>query len=123
MRLSFLAAIAALGLAATPALAHPKLVSATPAANASVGAASRVQLAFSEKLMAKFSGADVAMTGMGGMEHAPMKIAAKSAIGADGKTLVLTFAKPLAKGSYRVDWHVVTADTHRVTGTYNFTVA
>lgn len=120
----FLIAAAATALVASPALAHPKLVSATPGPNATVSPPAKVQLNFSERLLPKFSGADVTMTGMPGMaSHPPMKVTATVKIAADGKTMVVAFAKPLAKGTYRLDWHVVSSDTHRVKGGYAFKVA
>lgn len=120
----FLVVAAATVLTAAPALAHPKLVSATPGSNATVAPTAKVQLTFSEKLLPKFSGAEVTMTGMPGMAtHPPMKVTATVAVAADGKTMVIAFAKPLAKGTYRLDWHVVSSDTHRVKGGYAFKVA
>lgn len=122
MRFATVLAIAAL-VAPLPALAHPKLVSATPAPNAATAPTARLQLVFSERLVAQFSGADVVMTEMPGMKmHGPMKMPVKASLAGDGKTLVLTLAKPLPKGSYRVDWRVVSADTHRVQGNYSFKV-
>jgi len=122
MRFAFVLAAAAL-VAPLPAFAHPKLVSATPAPNATTAATARLQLVFSERLVAQFSGADVVMTEMPGMKmHGPMKMPVKASLAEDGKTLVLTLAKPLPKGSYRVDWRVVSADTHRVQGNYSFKV-
>lgn len=110
-------------LAAAPASAHPKLVAASPAPNAAVVAPARVTLRFSERLVPRFSGADVVMTGMPGMkDHPPMKVAAAATVAADGRTLIVTPAKPLARGTYRIDWHVVVADTHRVTGSVGFGV-
>src|SRR3546814_15064510 len=63
-------------------------------------------------LMPRLSGVDLAMTGMPGMaNHAPMKIGgATTAVGEDGKTLIVTLARPLTAGSYKVDWHAVAAD-------------
>lgn len=116
---------AAIAVAAPPvAVAHPKLLSATPAANASAKAVSRVVLKFSERLTPKLSGATLTMTGMPGMaNHPDMKMTGVSAaVGSDGTTIVLTSAKPLPAGTYRVDWHVVGADTHRITGTHSFKV-
>ena len=67
------AAIAAMfAIAAVPAMAHPKLVSSSPAAQATVSDAKQVSLTFSETLMAPVSGADLAMTGMPGMALEPM---------------------------------------------------
>lgn len=122
MRRVFLpAALALLGVAGV-AQAHPKLLSASPAPNATVAKPARVTLQFSEKLMPKFSGADLMMTGHAGKTHAPMKITAVAAVGADGRTLVVTPKAPLAAGSYSVAWHVVSVDTHRVTGNIAFAV-
>ena len=65
MRFGLVAATAAL-FAAAPAIAHPKLISATPAANAVVASPAKLQLTFSEGLVAKFSGVDLVMTDMPG---------------------------------------------------------
>jgi hypothetical protein len=122
MRIASVLAVAAL-IAPLPAFAHPKLVSATPAPNAATAPTARLQLVFSEKLVAQFSGAEVVMTDMPGMKmRGPVRMPVKASIAEDGKTLVLTLAKPLPKGSYRVDWHVVSIDTHRVKGNYSFKV-
>jgi methionine-rich copper-binding protein CopC len=122
MRRVFLpAALALLGIAGV-AQAHPKLLSASPAPNATVTKPARLTLQFSEKLMPKFSGADLVMTGHGGTEHAPMKVAAVATVGGDGRTLIVTPRAPLAAGRYSVAWHVVSADTHRVTGNIAFAV-
>lgn len=121
-RLSLLPAAAALVLFAGAAEAHPKLVSASPAPNAVVAKPARLELHFSEKLMPKFSGADLMMTGMKGMNHAPVKVASTAAVAADGRTLVVRPRAPLGAGRYSVAWHVVSADTHRITGNYAFAV-
>lgn len=124
MRFTFLAvAFAASALTGTSAFAHPELLSAAPAPNAVVAAPERLQLVFSEELVAQFSGADLAMTDMPGMKmSSPMKMKFVTDLAPDGKTLVLTFAKPLPRGSYKLDWHVVSTDTHRVQGSYVFKV-
>ena len=115
------AAIALLGIAGT-AEAHPKLLSASPAPNATVAKPARIALQFSEKLMPKFSGADLMMTGHGNAFHPPMKIAATAEVGSDGRTIIVTPKAPLGAGRYSVAWHVVSADTHRVTGSFAFAV-
>ncbi|WP_296228273.1 copper homeostasis periplasmic binding protein CopC [Ralstonia sp. UBA689] len=112
-----------MALLATAALAHPKLVSSTPADKAEVAAPGKVELHFSETLMPQFSGANLVMTGMPGMaDHAPMKVAAKVSGGEDGKTMIITPTQPLPAGSYRVDWRAVSSDTHKVNGTVTFEV-
>lgn len=121
LKLATAAALAS--MAATPAFAHPKLVASTPAGKATVAPTARIALNFSEKLLAPASGATLTMTAMPGMPNHVMKIdGLKSAVAADGKTLVVTLARPLGTGSYRLDWHVVGADTHRIQGNLVFAV-
>jgi methionine-rich copper-binding protein CopC len=119
-RVSVLTAAAALVMFAGAANAHPKLVSATPAANATVAKPARIQLRFSEKLMPAFSKADLIMAAMPGMPE--MAIASTAALASDGRTLVVTPKAPLHAGRYNVAWHVVSTDTHKVAGTYAFAV-
>ncbi len=109
---------------ATAAQAHPRLVSASPAANATIASTNELKLTFSEALVAPFSGISVLMTDMPGMTMtAPMSVGAvTSTVAADGKTLVGTLKEPLPTGTYTLGWHAVTADTHRVEGSYSFTV-
>lgn len=122
-RLYLAAALAFAALTAGVANAHPKLVAASPAANAAVSAPSRIQLRFSERLMPRFSGAELVMTGMPGMtDHPAMAVASSATVDQGGHTLVVTPAQALARGTYRVDWYVVSADTHRITGTLAFEV-
>ncbi len=118
-------ALAALALVASgTAFAHAKLVSSSPAADAKASNVKTLSLTFSETLVEKMSGVDLVMTGMPGMaNHAPMKVSGfKSALGADGKTLTLTLPRPLPAGTYSLTWHAVTADTHRIEGSYAFSV-
>ena len=115
---------AALALAALPsvALAHPRLLSSSPAANATVAQPTRLTLSFSENLLVPLSGIDLTMTGMPGMaDHAPMPIKGfKTAV--DGKTMSVTLPRALPTGSYDLDWHVVGADHHKIAGKYSFSV-
>ena len=108
----------------TVAVAHPKLLAATPAANAIVSKPSKIELRFSERLVRQFSSVDLAMTGMPGMaHHGPMKVGGlATSVAADGKTLIVKLKQPLAAGTYKLDWHVVSTDTHRISGTYSFRV-
>jgi methionine-rich copper-binding protein CopC len=64
------------------------------------------------------------MTGMPGMaNHAPMKMTGVSSqMGSDGKSMTLLLQRPLAAGTYRVDWHAAGADTHRMEGNFTFAV-
>lgn len=122
---SMIAALAALGALSVPAvaLAHPKVVAATPAENASVAPTRTVRLTFNERVMPKLSSATLTMTSMPGMANHVMKMTGvTSAVSKDGKSITLTSARPLSTGSYRVDWVIVGADTHRITGTHAFSV-
>ena len=37
-------------------------------------------------------------------------------------TLIVKFAQPLQAGSYMVNWQAVSADTHKVQGSFTFQV-
>lgn len=63
-------AVAALLVSAT-VLAHPKLVSTSPAADAEGPPPQKIELQFSENLVKQFSGANLVMTGMPGMSDHP----------------------------------------------------
>jgi methionine-rich copper-binding protein CopC len=103
--------------------AHPELVQTVPAAKAEVASPPKVELKFSERLVGEFSGAEVYMVDMPGMKMSqPAKEVTKAAVEADGTTLTITPAKPLAAGTYRVDYHVVSTDTHKIAGTFSFSV-
>ena len=105
---------AALLLAGGQALAHAKLLDASPAADATVAAPTQIVLHFSEKLEPKFSGFEVAAGGA--------QAAVKTSLGKDRKTIIGVASKPLAAGAYQVNWHAVSADGHRMQGSYAFTV-
>lgn len=124
-RLTFLAAAAALAAAtALPnaAFAHPRLVSASPATNATVAKPTKLTLTFSETLVAPLSGIELTMTGMPGMaNHAPMPIRGFNSQVA-GKTITVTLPRPLPAGTYELKWHAVAADQHRIEDRYSFTV-
>lgn len=121
--LSALPALAVLAVSA-PVLAHPKLVSSTPAVNSTVSKPKEITLKFSEKLVPQFSSFELVMTGMPGMAgHEPMPIKGfTTAVKGDGKTLSASLPRALPAGSYELNWHAVAADTHRIQGKFNFNV-
>ena len=117
------AAAFALLLMPATASAHTKLVSSTPAANSTVSKVTSVNLQFNEKIVASTLKTELVMTGMPGMaNHAPMKIAATSVMGKDGKSLTLTAKRALVPGTYKVKWSAAGADTHRMGSEFSFTV-
>ncbi|MBH1992257.1 MAG: copper homeostasis periplasmic binding protein CopC [Sphingomonadaceae bacterium] len=117
---------AAIALTVLPgaAFAHSKMVSSTPAANATVAKPTRLSLTFSEKFLAPMSGVELVMTGMPGMaDHAPMPIKGyKTSVAPDGKTMIVTLPRALPAGSYDLKWHIVGADQHKMEGGYSFKV-
>jgi methionine-rich copper-binding protein CopC len=120
MNTKLIAAAAALtltGAAATQASAHAHILASNPTANAATTAPTQLTLQFSEKLQPRFSGLAVTMPQMNDMA-APVKVA----VSKDRRSLVAIPTRPLAAGVYKVTWHAVTADTHRVQGSYTFTV-
>jgi methionine-rich copper-binding protein CopC len=112
--LRFAAAGVAFALTASQAFAHAHLLKSEPAADAVVATPAQIALHFNEKLEGRFSGFDV----LQGEAKTPVKVA----LGADGATLVGAPAKPLAPGAYKVQWHAVGHDGHRLTGGFAFTV-
>ena len=113
-----LSALAMIG--ATGASAHPRLLSATPAASSVVAHANRIELHFSEKLIAALAGADLTVTRKGAKAGAA--VASATTVGADGKTMIVTPRAALSAGSYILKWHVVSVDTHRVAGVHRFSM-
>lgn len=114
MKTPFIAA--ALALLATPALAHPKLAAATPAANAVTAPPQRITLRLTERLEPKFSGVEL-------MKADGAAVPVASTVGGkDGKTIAAVIKGKLTPGRYMVMWHAVAGDGHRVKGDYFFTV-
>lgn len=111
----FIAVAAAVAFIAGPAAAHARLVSATPAPNSTVAATRSVSLTFSDRTVPAFSGFDV-------VNAAGEKIAIRTSVSEDGKTLSGTMPRPLAVGAYRIDWRIASSDGHRMTGSYTFSV-
>jgi copper resistance protein C len=100
-------------LIASAAHAHAHLEKASPAANATVAAPKTIHLEFSEKLEPKFSGVELVKAG-----GAAVAVTSKAA----GKTIHAAPKAALAPGAYKVMWHVVSGDGHKMKGQYSFTV-
>ncbi|GBR53026.1 copper resistance protein CopC [Neokomagataea thailandica NBRC 106555] len=111
-------------LSAAPSVqAHAKLLTETPAINASGTAPAQITLNFSEKLVPAFSRVMLKMVSMPGMDMpTPQDVTVKSSVSADGKSLVAVPAEALDAGKYVVEYRAVSVDTHTVKGTYMFTV-
>ncbi|MEJ2408196.1 MAG: copper homeostasis periplasmic binding protein CopC [Novosphingobium sp.] len=122
LALTMFAPFCAAALLPATAFAHPRLVSASPAADATVAKPTKLSLTFSETLVGPLSGIELTMTGMPGMaHHKPMPIKGFSSV-AEGKTLTASLPRALPAGTYELKWHAVATDQHRVAGHYSFTV-
>jgi len=114
MRLYIFLAGAAMTCSTTPAFAHAFLRHAEPGAGAILSASpKKIMLTFSEKLEPVFSG--VAVTDRAGRSVE----AGAVVVGGNAMTVGL---RPLAPGNYRVAWHAVSVDAHRMEGSYSFAV-
>lgn len=109
------AAAFAMVLSASSALAHARLLTASPGSGAAVSTPRTISLTFSERFAAPFSTVEVE-DGRG------RAVSLTKTVSLDGKTLGGTFGAPLTAGVYRVTWAIAAADGHRMTGTYSFTV-
>lgn len=106
----------ALVLVTSPASAHVALEQSTPAAKASIRSPSVIDLKFSGKIEPRFSGFDVLKADGTKAALTPLP-AAK-----DGRGVSAKLSHPLVPGPYRVAWHIVSTDGHRMTGSYDFNV-
>ena len=100
------------------ALAHPKLMSAVPAANSHVTAVpATIRLTFQEKLEPALSRITMVHAGL----HA-VTLGSVTADAADEMTLVASLKTPMGAGAYTVTWQAAGADGHPMRGSYTFTV-
>lgn len=99
------------------ALAHAHLKSQTPAADAAVEAPlSALSLTFSENIEPAFSGVTLALNGQSIQTgHAVLDNEHKN-------ILRIPLDKTLVSGSYQVNWHVLSVDGHKTSGSYRFAV-
>jgi methionine-rich copper-binding protein CopC len=119
MSFKFVAPLATtLALIAGAAAAHPHIVSATPDKDAQVaGSPKTVRIKFNEAPAAAFSA--IAVKDASGKAVKTGKAAIDKA---DKTVLTAAISQTLAPGVYTVDWKASGSDTHKVAGTYSFTV-
>ena len=105
-------------LSGNAAFAHADLQSAEPAAgSAETTSPTQIRITFSEAVIAKFSG--VELKDQVGRPVATGKAAVDPA---NKNVLIVPISEQLPTGNYKVEWHAVSEDTHRVKGTYSFSV-
>jgi len=116
LAIRIVACLALLGMSLPgQALAHGLLVQTFPAADAVVAEPPvEISLSFNEGIEARFSGID--LLGPDGAVVAVGEIAVVD------KNMVAPVLGSLPPGAYQVDWHVLSADGHKVAGSYRFEI-
>jgi methionine-rich copper-binding protein CopC len=100
--------------AATPAFSHAALNQAEPRVGSTVDAAPHeVVLSFTEQLEPAFSRIEVRDADGKRVDGGPTKV--------DRSTMRVPLS-PLGAGSYKVNWQVLSVDTHKSEGSFSFTV-
>ena len=117
MRLRAAAVLAALLLGTGVAWGHAFLERVEPRVGSTVKAApSRVRVWFTESLEPAFSTLEVVNQSGGRVDHGPASVDAAS------PALLQVPLKPLAPGTYRVKWRVLSVDTYVTEGDFTFSV-
>lgn len=98
--------------------AHPELQSAEPAAGQPSAPPKEIRIRFNENILPQFSGIEL-------KDQADKAIATGKATidPADKKLMIVPLKDQLTPGEYKVEWHAVSNDTHKVKGSYWFGVA
>jgi len=111
-------AIAIASIIAGVAHAHPALETADPGQGSTVSSPKEVRLTFTEDLIAKFSGLTVKDQSGHLIETASPTVDPNHK-----RQLIVPISNSLQPGTYDVDWHAVSVDTHKVSGHFSFKVA
>ncbi|HKS85638.1 MAG TPA: copper homeostasis periplasmic binding protein CopC [Pseudolabrys sp.] len=103
-------------LVAEVAFAHAHLDHASPAAGSTVAQAPKeIVLTFTNELEPAFSGAEVTS------EKGDLQSGKASVDGSNPAQLRVPL-KTLSAGTYKVNWHIMSVDTHRTEGNFTFRV-
>ena len=99
--------------------AHPELQSSDPAiGTATATTPKQIRIMFNESIIPKFSGLQLRdQTGK------PIATGKTTADPANKKVMIVPIMEQLLPGHYEVEWYAVSDDTHRVKGSYSFSVA
>jgi methionine-rich copper-binding protein CopC len=113
-----LATTIALSMISTAALAHAMLQKAEPPVGGTVTVSpSEIRIQYSEGVEPSFSG--IALSTRDGAAVPTGKPAVDPQ---NQAVLIVKVGKKLAPGTYKVDWHAVSVDTHRTEGSFTFSV-
>lgn len=113
---TFAFATIAIAAVSGQAFAHAHLKTSTPADKSSVPSPSALDLTFSEELNLKFSG--ITLTGP---DKKTVELGDAMLMEGD-KAMMVPVAGKLVPGSYKLDWHALSADGHKTNGSLTFTV-
>ena len=117
---SFVAvAVIAASLFVDAAYAHPQFQSAEPTPGATATTSPKqIRITFNENVIPKMSGVEI-------KDQTGKVIATGKAITdpANKKLVVVPVNEQLPPGDYKVEWHAISDDTHRVNGSFSFSVA
>ncbi|KZD21199.1 copper homeostasis periplasmic binding protein CopC [Tardiphaga robiniae] len=105
-------------LGAGVAYAHPEFQSAEPAAGKSSAPPKQIRILFNESVIPQFSG--IELKDQDGKAIATGKATTDPT---NKKLMIVPLKDQLTPGDYRVEWHAVSDDTHKVKGSYTFGVA
>jgi len=117
-RVPLVVALVSSALGASDALAHAFLDHARPAVGSTVhGSPAQLRLWFTQQLEPAFSTVQVLDRSGKRVDKADAKVDATDA------TVLQLSLPPLAPGTYRVTWRVLSVDTHVTEGDFTFDVA
>lgn len=106
-------AIFAMSLQPVPSRAHTELLQAIPRPVATVSEPpAGISLTFTEEVDAAFSGLSLVNQKGGTIDLKELRI--------EGARIEAIIAQPLNEGTYRVNWHLLSVDGHRVEGSFSF---
>ena len=95
--------------------AHGELLRATPQPGSIVSTSPpEVQLQFTEGIEARFSGLEIAASNGKRVPTGRAQV--------QGAAMVVPITTALSPGVYRVNWHVLSVDSHKTRGSFTFEV-
>jgi methionine-rich copper-binding protein CopC len=118
MPIAHLAAVLLMAVSISPpAFAHAFPDHSVPAVGGTIAQSpAEIRIWFTQKLEPSFSNIEV-------LDASGARVDRDDAtVDAQDPTLLRVSVKPLAAGTYKVVWHVVSTDTHTTDGNFSFTV-
>jgi methionine-rich copper-binding protein CopC len=110
-------AVIAASLFGGAAYAHPQLQSAEPASGAATISPKQIRITFNENVIPQMYGVEVKD------QIGKIIPTGKAATDPANKKMLVPVNEQLSPGDFKVEWHAVSDDTHRVKGSFSFSVA